>query len=330
MARAYQLPDGTPYKMRVSAGVAWYPDDARTLAQLIHFADFAMYKVKRSAKGTLEEFSRQDYSEDSFLISGRDALDRLIDQQLVRFAVQPILSARTGDVYGFELLMRTNVRELPDPTTVLRLAGAEGKLPHIERLTWLKGLETVKAMMQNRATPPGAMFFINSVANQQLAAEDERLVEERYGGFLSRLVIEVTESERSEKAYTDRKLAFIRAHGGKIAIDDYGTGYNSEVALIQIGADIVKLDISFVRGVDTDTDKQALIRNLISYARERGIAVVAEGVETREEMRTLIRFGVDYLQGYYLGQPQYQPMNPDKLLRREIQRIVAELEGGQE
>lgn len=324
--RTYQLPDGTPYKMRVSAGVAWYPDDARTLAQLIHYADFAMYQVKRSAKGTLEEFSRKDYSEDSFLISGRDALDRLIDQQLVRFALQPILSARTGDVYGFELLMRTNVRELPDPTTVLRLAGAEGKLPNIERLTWLKGLETVKLMMQNRATPPGAVFFINSIANQQLAAEDERFVEERYASLLPRLVIEVTESERNDKAYTQRKLAFVRGHGGRIAIDDYGTGYNSEVALIQIGADIVKLDISFVRGVDTDPDKQALIQNLISYARARGIAVVAEGVETREELRTLIRFRVDYLQGYYLGQPQYQPMNPDKLLRREIQRIVAEME----
>ncbi|MEA5144737.1 MAG: EAL domain-containing protein, partial [Candidatus Limiplasma sp.] len=101
-----------------------------------------------------------------------------------------------------------------------------------------------------------------------------------------------------------------------------------EMALMQINADIVKLDISFVHNVDTDPDKQALIQNLIRYARERGIAVLAEGVETREEMRTLIRFGVDYLQGYYLGAPQYQPMNPDKMLRREIRRIAGRADAG--
>ena len=324
LACTYRLPDGTQYKMRVSAGVAWYPDDALTLAQLIHYADFAMYKVKRSSKGTLEEFNLRDYSEESFLISGRDALDRLIDQQLIRFAVQPILSARTGEVYGFELLMRTNVRELPDPLTVLRLANAEGKLQHIERLTWMKGLETVKTLMGNRSTPPNVLFFINSIANQVLNSEDEELIETRYGSLLSRLVIEVTEGEKNDKSCTQRKLTFVHSHGGRIAIDDYGTGYNSEMALMQMNADIVKLDISFVHGVDTDKDKQTLIQNLISYAKQRGIAVLAEGVETRDEMRTLIRFGVDYLQGYYLGQPQYQPMNPDKLLLREIRGIIGE------
>ena len=322
----YILPDGTPYKMRVSAGIAWYPDDAKTLVQLIHYADFAMYKVKRNAKGTLEEFNQREYSEESFLINGRDALDRLIDQQLVRFAVQPILSARTGEVYGYELLMRTNVRELPDPLTVLRLANAEGKLQFIERLTWMKGLETIRALLQNRATPTDAKFFINSIANQALTSEDERIVAENFAGILPRLVVEVTESEKNVESCTLKKLTFVRAHGGMIAIDDYGTGYNSEMALVHISADIVKVDLSFVHNVDTDTDKQALIQNLISYAKQRGIAVLAEGVETKDEMRTLIRFGVDYLQGYYLGAPQYQPMSPDKQLKREIRRVVGEAE----
>lgn len=324
----YILPDATAYQLRVSGGIAWYPEDARNLNQLIHFADFAMYKVKRSAKGTLETFNAQDYNEESFLISGRDALDRMIDQQLVRFAVQPILHAQTGDVYGYELLMRTNVRELPDPTTVLRLAAAEGKLARIERLTWMVGLEAIRTFVQNRATPPNAKFFLNSIANQSLLDDDERTIAELYGSLLPRLVIEVTEGERNNEECTRHKLDFVHRHGGEIAIDDYGTGYNSEMALMQINADIVKLDISFVHNVDTDPDKQALIQNLIRYARERGIAVLAEGVETREEMRTLIRFGVDYLQGYYLGAPQYQPMNPDKMLRREIRRIAGRADAG--
>lgn len=320
----YLLPDGTPYKMRVSAGVAWYPENAKCLAQLIHYADFAMYKVKRSSKGTLEEFNAQDYIDESFLISGRDALDRLIDQQMVRFALQPILSARTGDVYGYELLMRTYVRELPEPLTVLRLATAEGKLPHIERLTWMKGLEAAKAMLTNRATPSGVLFFLNSIANQKLNADDERFVEEHYAQILPMLVLEVTEQEKNDPGCTEHKLKFVKQHGGHVAIDDYGKGYNSELALVEIESDIVKIDISFVHNVDTDVNKQTLIHNLISYAKQRGIAVLAEGVETREEMRTLIRFGVDYLQGFYLGQPQFQPMNANKQIKREIRRMVGE------
>lgn len=94
---------------------------------------------------------------------------------------------------------------------------------------------------------------------------------------------------------------------------------------MQINADIVKLDAALSGGWIRIWMKQALIRNLIGYAKERGIAVLAEGVETRDEMRTLIRFGVDFLQGYCsLGAPQYQPMQPDKMLRREIRRIAAE------
>jgi len=212
------------------------------------------------------------------------------------------------------------VRELPGPGTVLKLANAEGKLPHIERLTWFKGLEAAKALLSDNPVIKNPLFFLNSIANQAINAEDERLVEEMYGPLLHRLVVEVTESERNDRECTDRKIRFVKSHGGKIAIDDYGTGYNSELALVKISADIVKLDMSFVRDVDTDVDKQTLIRNLISYARQRGIAVLAEGVETAAEMNTLIRFGVDYLQGYYFGHPQYQPEAVEERLVLEIRQ----------
>jgi diguanylate cyclase (GGDEF)-like protein len=324
LTSAYTLPDGSPYHIRVSAGVAWYPNDADTLAQLIHLADFAMYRAKRNAKGTFVEFNAQDYNEDSFLASGRNALNRMIDGQMVRFAVQPILSAKTGETVGYELLMRSDVQELPDPQTVLRLAGTEGKLSHIERLTWFKGLETADKVLEGAAAgeePP--MLFLNSIANEALNGEDERLVEKTFGVLLHRLVVEVTESERNDLSFIEQKTRFVKNHGGKIAIDDYGTGGNSELALVKIAADIVKLDISVVHGVDTDEKKQALVRNLIGLARQRKVAVLAEGVETAAEMNTLIRFGVDYLQGYYFGRPQYQPVKVSEMLMEEIRQAYA-------
>jgi EAL domain-containing protein (putative c-di-GMP-specific phosphodiesterase class I) len=283
-----------------------------------------MYRVKRNAKGTMLEFNINDYNEDGDLATGRDALNKMIDGQLIRFVMQPILSARTGDVMGYELLMRSDLRELPNPQAVLKLADAEGMLSTIERLTWLKGLDAAREMLEANGIREGTMFFLNSIANQTLCGEDERLVVKSFGSLLPRLVVEVTEQERNDRDDTDRKIRFVKNHGGKIAIDDYGTGYNSELALVKIDADIVKLDMSFVRGVDKDADKQALIRNLIGYARRRKIAVLAEGVETAEELRTLIGFGVDYLQGFYFGKPQYQPVAVDERLVREIRRASGE------
>ncbi|MDD3214295.1 MAG: diguanylate cyclase, partial [Eubacteriales bacterium] len=142
LSQVFLLPDNTYYRIRVSAGVAWYPDEAETPNELTGLADFTMYKVKRNAKGTIAEFDPKDYGDYMQLVSGRDALDRLIDKQQIRFMGQPIFSAANGKISGYELQMRTDESELPDPQTVVRLARAEGKLNHIELLTWLKGLQS--------------------------------------------------------------------------------------------------------------------------------------------------------------------------------------------
>ena len=106
---------GKDFKIRVSGGLAWYPDDASTYEELIRYADFAMYSVKHSEKGSIQEFERTSYQADSFLVRGQEELNRLIDHRLVRFAYQPVLEVATGSVYGYELLMRSQVEALRSP-----------------------------------------------------------------------------------------------------------------------------------------------------------------------------------------------------------------------
>lgn len=320
-SRSIPLPDGSQGRFRFSGGLAWYPDDSDALQDLIHYADFAMYKVKQNTKGSLSPFDRRVYSEDAFLVNAREGLNRMIDEQLVHYAYQPIICARTGEVRGYELLMRPDVPELRNPNSVLRLAKAQGQLHHIERMTWFLALESARQMQREGRLMPGTKLFINSIANQVLSDEEEAYIVEHYGDLLSQVVLEVTESEDNNMDYTRRKLSFIRSHHGEVALDDFGTGYNSELALVIIRSDYVKLDVSFVRGVDSDSDKQALVRNLISYARKRDIAVLAEGVESRTEMVTLIAFGVDYIQGYYVGRPEHLPQDVDNIVRREIRAL---------
>ncbi len=318
MQLGIQLPDGRFYRFRCSGGVAWYPSDARDVPTLIHYADFAMYKVKQSAKGVLEHFDRSVYTEDAFLVNARDALNQLIDKQLLHYAFQPIVDARTGDIYGYELLMRPDVPELRTPSSTLRLAKAQGLLHHIERLSWYEGLRTVRTMQERGLLSPNTRIFLNSIANQVLDDEEEEHLLAEFRDLLPSVTLEVTESEENNMAYTARKLSFVRDHGGMVAIDDYGTGYNSEMALMLIDTDFVKVDISFIRNVDSDPDKQQLVRNLISYARRKNIMVLGEGVETRAELETLISFGMDYLQGYYLSHPSSNPPTITDKVRNEI------------
>ena len=315
------LPDGSFYRFRASGGVAWYPDDATTLSDLLHYADFALYKVKQESKGTLEFFNNDTYNEESFLINGREALNRLIDNQLLHFAYQPIVSAKTGDLLGYELLMRPDVPELKNPAAVLRLAKAQGQLHHIERITWFGALESVRRSIDRGLMGRDVKIFVNTIASHKMNLDERQHIIDCYSDLLPHVVLEVTESEDNNEDFTQRKMAFIRGNGGEVAIDDYGTGYNSEVALVKIPCDYVKVDSSFVRDVDIDLDKQALVKNLISYARARHIAVLAEGVETRGEMQTLISFGVDYLQGFYLGMPREKPQKVLQSIRMEIRNL---------
>ena len=306
---------GKDFKIRVSGGLAWYPDDASTYEELIRYADFAMYSVKHSEKGSIQEFERTSYQADSFLVRGQEELNRLIDHRLVRFAYQPVLEVATGSVYGYELLMRSQVEALRSPVDVLRIARAQSKLYQIERLTWFEAMASFTQQVKAGRVGPGERAFINSIASQSLTGSDITALEDLYGPYLARVVLEITEQEPWDNERTRFKIRTAKRWGGQLAIDDFGSGYNSESLLIFLSPDIVKVDITIVHDIDRDGDRLSLLENLLSYAHSRGIKVLAEGVETRAEMETLVSHGVDYLQGYYIARPQLEvaPVEPDIL-----------------
>lgn len=302
-----QLPDNRIYPVNASGGVAWYPNDGDSYEALMHYADFAMYKAKHGRKGMLETFDPAVYSQDAVLVSGRDALRRMLDDNLVRYVYQPIVSMKDGSILGYELLMRAQVPELTSPAAVLRVAKEYGMLHHIERMTWFSALSSARKMQARGLLGPDTKLFINSLSNQHLDAADERLLFTAYEDLIPRVVMELTEEESYNKEYTDHKVSMMRSYGAQVAIDDYGTGYNSEVALMRTESDYVKVDMSFVRDVDSRPDKQTMMKSLVAYARSRGMTVLCEGVETAAELATLYGFGAEYVQGYYLGRPQEEP-----------------------
>lgn len=299
------LPGGERIKVRASGGMAWYGRDADNYIELLRLADFAMYNVKHTFKGVLREFDRGDYVEKSILIHGQDALNRLLDNRMVRYALQPIVSAKDGSIYGYEFLMRPMMEQLSNLDDLFRLARAQSKLQQVEELTWTESMSRFAFLVRTGQIPAGVRAFINSVGNQCLADEVLADIEERYHDVLSRVVVEITEGEEVNRVISSVKKEKVKNWGGLLALDDYGMGYNNEGVLVDIAPDVVKVDISLIRRIDSDRDRLQLLRNLVGYAKSRHITVLAEGVESAEELDTLISCGVDYLQGFYLARPDF-------------------------
>ena len=287
-----------------------FPEDSELFPQLLHYADFAMYCVKNGVKGSLMEFTKESYEKSGYLMNGIQALNKLLDQRLVRYAFQPIVRAKDASILGYELLMRPTVPELPTPDYVLKLASQQGKLHQVEVMTWQKALETADEMRKAEHLPEGAKLFINSVASHSLSPDDEKWVEEHYAHLLPNVVLEITERETRSDQDTNNKVEYMRRFSAHVAIDDFGSGYNNEHSLVSIDADYVKLDMSFVRNVHLDSRKRNWLATLLSFTKKSNIHVIAEGVETLEELEVLCALGVDYYQGYYIARPDYDPPIP--------------------
>lgn len=135
-------------------------------------------------------------------------------------------------------------------------------------------------------------------------------------------MIELTENDDIDKQATSRKQRLVQYWNSCLALDDFDSGYNGDAVVLSVTPDFVKIDMSINRGIDEDENRQVLFENLIAYFKERHIKVIAEGVETRSEMKTLISLGADYMQGYYLGKPRYHPQGIEESTVQEIQAVA--------
>lgn len=317
------LPNGENSKLRVSAGLAWYPYDADNQADLVRYANFAVYEVKHSFKGTLHEFNLDVYKKNYIMIHGTEALNQMLERNLIEYAMQPIVISGTGDVYGYEMLMRSSVPEFKNPEDVLRLAKAQSKLHKLEELTFFGAMETFVKKIENGEISKDAKIFLNTISSQVLSDVKFLEFEERFKPYLSNIVLEITESEPLNTNFYEIKNEKIRSWNAMVAIDDFGSGYSNESSLLFLSPNLVKIDMSIVRDVHKSLDKQNVLENLVSYAKKRNIIILAEGVETIDEIDVLLRFGVDLFQGYFFAKPSFDiiPIPEEKI--QELNRIFS-------
>jgi EAL domain-containing protein (putative c-di-GMP-specific phosphodiesterase class I) len=212
-------------------------------------------------------------------------------------AFQPIVSWSERKVHAFEALVRT------DEPTLVRPEGFFHAAEQLHRVQELgRGIRTAIARAIAHA-PAGAQIFVNLHASD-LADEGLYSPAAPLAPHASRIVFEITERVSLERVKDLReRIAALRSLGYRIAVDDLGAGYAGLSSLASLQPEVVKLDMSLVRGVDREPIKQRLVASLQTLGGPLGITMVAEGVETAAERDTLVSVGCDLFQGYLFAQP---------------------------
>ena len=318
------LPNGDSFAVSISGGVAWYPEDGNDMASLKKYADFAMYQVKRSHKGGMQEFDIGVYNEASYETQIAQEFEQMLAESRVTYHFQPIFD-RNGEEAAYEALMRPEMPNLRSPGTVMRLAQETGRLYDIEKLTMFTVPEIFRLRQQSGLLAENAWLFVNSIASVCLIGADVEEMRRRVNGIGHNVVIEITEEEDLDLEILNMKRRST-VLSGLYALDDYGSGYSNEGNLITLDPDFIKIDISIIRGIESDPNKQEVVRNIVSYAHQRGMRIVAEGIETAAELRTSRALGADLFQGYFLSRPSAVP----SAIAAPAQEILREFPNGAE
>jgi cyclic di-GMP phosphodiesterase Gmr len=299
--------DGSEIFASTSIGVSLYPGHGRTYEELRQNADIAMYRVKNDGKGAAVFFDASMEREALARMKVEQSLRQAILEKRFCCAFQPKVDIRTQQIKGIEALVR-----LRDDDGVIQAPGSfinlAVELGLIDELTHLVLAEIVKSIdLINETFGPHTSISINVAAKQAGNAEFMRPFAQALEatGYPERFMIEVTEDAFVAKThFQDEILPIFRRLGVGISIDDFGIGYSSLSALADITADEIKIDRSFITDIHKRPRSQGILRAIESLSEALGMTVVAEGIETFEELAYLqAATKIRYAQGFYFSRP---------------------------
>ncbi len=294
-------------------------------AAKIHGSAFALYEAVSDSETAVKVFRPDSFEKGKDEYYRLIKLSQLIEGNLFVYHFQPIVSAHTGDIVAYEALMRSDPSIGYGPLEILDLAEKRGRLYDIELATLRN---TLKVLSENQSLFDDRKMFINSIPSQLLSDEDFGAIISDYGELFEKTVVEFTErAEVSDSALASMKERIKRNRMG-LAIDDYGTGYSNTTNLMRYSPDFVKIDRSLIADIDKKPKMQVLVSGIIDFVHSTGGMALAEGVETLEEVETMIKLSVDLLQGYYVSRPKPVLVNEiSERIRDEIVKINLEVQG---
>ncbi len=295
-------------KTSVSIGISLFPQDGDTVQTLMKNADLAMYHAKQQSRGSVQFFHEELNKRLLERIQLEQEMQHALERKEFELYYQPKVDILSGQVVGVEALLRWHHPrlELITGADFISAAADSGQLVTIGEWVINAACEQARRWRDNEPDLGKLPIAINIAIPQVHAGLPGaiRRMLHKYGIPSPSLQLEITESLLiRDLEMTTSVLREISESGISIAIDDFGTGYSSLSVLKALPIDILKIDQSFVRDLGKTTSDTAIVAAIINMARALAVRVVAEGVETKEQLAILRSLGCDEFQGFYFGQP---------------------------
>ncbi len=287
----------------ISATSSTTPED------LVRHADTAMYRAKDAGRNCLAVYDESMHERVAHRLAVETALYRALDRRELRLFHQPILDLQSGDVVGFEALMRWQQSDgtIVSPAEFIPIAEDTGTIVPIGSWALLEALSQLRRWIDDGVCSPAATMSVNVSPRQLSDTNFPAIVSEaltRSGVSPQLLWLEITESIMiSEPELALATLRRLRSLGVRVALDDFGTGYSSLSLLQKFPLQRIKIDRAFVHGVADNPNDRSLVRTIIAMGRSLGLDMVAEGVESVHQLQVLSDLGCTKAQGYLISHP---------------------------
>jgi EAL domain-containing protein (putative c-di-GMP-specific phosphodiesterase class I) len=299
--------DGQEFLVSASIGISTFPDDGADAETLLKNADIAMYRAKDLGRNNYQFYSAQMNKHTFERLAMESSLRRAVERNEFLLHYQPKLDLRTGAIAGVEALVRWQHPDwgMVSPAQFIPLAEETGLIVQIGE--WVLRTACEQSRKWREEGIPALRIAVNLSARQfaqkTLLRDVGRIIAES-GLTPESLELEITESlvmHNPEQA--TQTLEELKAMGISLSIDDFGTGYSSLSYLKRFPLDCVKIDRSFIKDIPVDADDMAITKGVIALGHSLRLKVVAEGVETAEQLDFLRANDCDELQGFFFSKP---------------------------
>ena len=307
--------------MTASMGIAFYPSDARNVIDLIRNADAALYHAKKNGGNVFSYYVPEMNEAAVERLMTRSRLKRAFERNELLVHYQPKYNIETGHVFGAEALVRW---ELPErgiilPSDFIPIAEESNLIIEIGEWVLDRVCEDFRYWQRSVSSPGRVSVNLSLKQLRQLNFISRiKSIMRSYEISPTSLELEITETTLMENPErTVKLLDELYSLGLHLAIDDFGTGYSSLSALQQFPISTLKIDKSFVRDVATSSDDATIVGTIIHMGKSLKMDVVAEGVETEEQLNILQQMDCTYVQGLLFG----EPMSSDNYLELLLSQV---------
>lgn len=317
--------DGNQLHISSSIGIAIYPDDGECAETLMKNADAALYRVKEKGRNNYQFYNSTINVHAGELLTLENHLHHAIERNELEIYYQPKVNVKSWEITGMEALLRwkESTRGLVCPDTFIHLAEENGLI--IPLGEWILKTACHQTKIWQDLGEYNLRISVNLSAGEFLQPNLVPMVThclETTGLHPQFLELEVTESTCMKDVEKTRQIFHeLRSLGVRIAMDDFGTGYSSLGYLKNFSLDVLKIDRSFFQDVMMDSYDQAIARTIITLAHCLNLSVIAQGVETQEQLEFLSRLDCDEIQGYLFSRP-LSAEKVSKLLRISRSNVV--------